>query len=145
MAHFGAPLTAVVAALGSVQDAEAVKNKSLRFVLSYFSTVFSTAVLKNDFVGRTQGWSNKKAAGLAAHIWKQKILSSHLFQEFLIHIEVRVHVLHVVVFLESLNQTDHLRRLLAFELDIVLWNHGNVGGNRSKAGFLHRFQYRFIG
>jgi hypothetical protein len=34
-------------------------------------------------------------------------LSGNFFQDFLIDIEVRVHVLHVVMIFERLNQADH--------------------------------------
>src|SRR5881296_3145104 len=55
-----------------------------------------------------------------------------------------MYVLNVVVFFESFDQANHLRGLLAFELDVILRNHGNTGRRRSDTGFLDRFQHGFI-
>src|SRR2546421_608923 len=48
-------------------------------------------------------------------ISRLKKLSGHFFQQLLIDVEVRVHVLHVVVLFERFHQTDHGIGSLAFQ------------------------------
>jgi len=48
------------------------------------------------------------------------------FQSLLVDVEVRMHVLHVFVIFERFHQADHLRRLLAFELDVGIRNHAHA-------------------
>jgi hypothetical protein len=58
---------------------------------------------------------------------EEEQLSCHFLQQFLIYVEVGVDVLHVVVIFERLDQPNHRRGLMAFELDVILRNHGHAG------------------
>src|SRR5215469_1911960 len=69
-------------------------------------------------------------------------LTRNFLQDFLIDIEVGVDVLDIIVIFESLDQADHLSGLLAFELDIVLRDHGDFCRGRLDARRLHRLDYR---
>src|SRR5580765_5094464 len=61
-------------------------------------------------------------------------LTSDFFEQFLIDVEICVHVLHVVLIFQSFEQSDHLCRCRSLELDVVLRNHrhaGRTGSNTS--------------
>ncbi|MGD0598678.1 MAG: hypothetical protein ABR988_02575, partial [Terriglobales bacterium] len=51
------------------------------------------------------------------------------FQSLLVDIEVGMDVLHIFVVFERLHQADHLRRLLPFQLDVGIGNHGHARGS----------------
>src|SRR5438309_5952021 len=48
-------------------------------------------------------------------------------EDFLRHVEVRVHLLHVVELLERLDEPDHLLRLVALEAHGGRRTHGHLG------------------
>ncbi len=53
-------------------------------------------------------------------------------------VEVRRNLLHVVVIFECFHQLKHLPSILAFELDIVLRHHGNLGDLRFNSRCFNR-------
>ena len=53
-------------------------------------------------------------------------------------------MLDVVVLFQCLDQANHLGGVLAFELDVILWNHGDFGVSGRDAGFLDRFEHGLI-
>ena len=81
----------------------------------------------------------------AQTIFFEKLSAGNFFQQLLIDIEVRVDVLHVIVVFERFDQANHLRGRRAFQLDVILRNHGDARGDGFDAGFLHRFEDSFIG
>jgi len=53
-------------------------------------------------------------------------LSSNFFQSLLVDIKICVNVLHIVTVFERFHQADHLCRLLPFQLDVGVGNHGHA-------------------
>src|SRR4029077_15909353 len=72
-------------------------------------------------------------------------LPSYFFQKFLVDVEIRVDILHVVLIFKRFHQPDHLAGRRAFQLDVVLRNHGHARRHRLDPGFPHRFEDGFIG
>ena len=63
---------------------------------------------------------------------------THLRQLFhlrFVHVEVGENVLNVVVLFEPFTQPQHGRSVLAFDLEQVFGNHGDLGGGGFNAGF----------
>ena len=119
--------TTKVPALAPVQNGEPISVVSLTGILWSFSTVFSTVVLKTFL------FALKKKSRLIGRLFKKhfSILfvrsARHFFEQLLIDIEVRVHVLYIILILESFHETDHSVGRLPFEFDVVLRNHRDTG------------------
>jgi len=122
-----------------VQTVEPIGLHNVTELRSHFSTNFSSAVLKTSW---EEGHRNahrpiscffdKKTAPTraASHSQIKTCLevvqtssTCNFFQKFLIDIEVGMNILHVVIIFQRLKQPNHLRRLLPFQLDVIIWNH----------------------
>ena len=123
-----------------MQNVEAIalhKDTELR---SRFSTNFSSAVLKTScaeghrsahpvqflyFCKKNRpNWgglviSNQNLSELLSQISS----ACNFFKKFLIDVKIGVYVLHIVIIFERFEQANHLRRLLTFQLDVIIWNH----------------------
>src|SRR5215472_2521854 len=89
-----------VPAHASVQSAEASVDESVTQVLCLFSTEFSTNMLKT--CGDRNAWVGKRATKKPPEFRRlRKFLRSelpgNLFQQFLVDVEIRVYVLHIIV------------------------------------------------
>ena len=111
-------------ALTPVQSAEATLAARLRSKPWPFSTEFSTKVLKT--LVRRMLTRKKPPEDRAASKFFETKLSSNLFEQLLVDVEVRVDVLDIVVLFKCLHQPDHGTRLLSFQLDVILWNEGDA-------------------
>lgn len=113
-----------------MQSAEALPDKTLTQVLCPFCTEFSTKMLKTserEVRETIRAANNKKAArARAAFLCKTKRLSRNFFQQFLIDVEVRVDVLHIVMLFEGLHEANHRVGLLTFQLDVSIGNHAHA-------------------
>src|SRR5258708_1587774 len=93
--------------------------------------------------------SMKKAAAQAAPITQlpscpiTKFLTGYFFQLLLVYIEIRIHILHVVLIFQGLQQADHLVGGCAFELDVVLRNHPDLRMDHFDVCFFDGLQDRF--
>ena len=63
----------------------------------------------------------------ASKIGHVRGLSRNFFQSLFVDIEIGMHVLHIVVIVESFHQANHLRRLRPFQFDISIGNHSHTG------------------
>ena len=68
-------------------------------------------------------------------------LACYLFQLLLIDIEVRIHVLNIVLIFQRFQQPDHVASLMAFQLGVVLRHHPDLRHLGRDARLLHRFQH----
>ncbi len=111
-------------ALCPVQCVEASLDESLTPAHCSFSTVFSTNMLKTSARRMLSGTNEQKKAAPCGRLAKSKMtrLSRDFFQQLLVDVEVRVHVLHVVVLFERFHQADHRIGRRAFQLDVILRN-----------------------
>ncbi len=111
-------------ALNPVQDVEVIFAEEVRALVSFFYTEFSTSVLKSLMLVRK---SSKKAAQMSGFDSKfHPELGCNFFQNFLIDIEISVHVLHIVMILKRFDEANHRMSIAAFELDVILRNHGHA-------------------
>lgn len=92
-------------ALHSVQDDEVIVSESFGMIMHALFTEFPTDMLKSVPLPRV-----KKAAPLGRLPSSLKTLPGNFLQQLLIDIEIRVDILHIIVFFERFHQPDHRRR-----------------------------------
>src|ERR1700741_3536811 len=140
--------TTKVPALVSVQGVELILRESLRCELSTLSTEFSTSVLKTT--GTTverKDKTKRRYCGGAENLFASVPgnLPSNFLEEFLIDVEVGVHILHVILFFQGFEKSNNLGGGLALQLDVILRNHRDTGGTGRDACLLDRFEHGLVG
>src|SRR5215469_41771 len=71
-------------------------------------------------------------------------LSCDFFQQFLVDVEVCVHVLHIVMLLEGFHQANHRVCSRSLEFDVVLRNVGHTRRSWCDARLLDGFEHAFV-
>jgi hypothetical protein len=122
-----------------VQNAEAIGLQKDTELRSHFSTNFSSAVLKTScaeghrsahplqFLSSVKNRPNWGGPVISnqnlSEVLSQISSARNFFQKFLIDVKIGMYVLHIVIIFERFEQANHLRRLLPFQLDVIIWNH----------------------
>src|SRR5215469_12576972 len=88
------------------------------------------------------GFRKSRAPNLSLFLFLS--LSCNFFQQFLVDVEVCVHVLHIVMLFEGFHQANHRVRSRSLEFDVVLRNVGHTRRRWCDARLLDGFEHALI-